>query len=384
MNKINIRGVIVPSSYDAEWANAYIEKGQFIPESRVRSQIAAAEKDKPLDIYVNSPGGSVFAGNEIINNINGWAAETGQEVNITVGALAASMAAAMLVCTSAKVRAHKNAKLMFHGAWGVAIGGEEGLKDQSELLGKMTADMKSALLAKSNLEPEKVDEWFKEGRQGWLTAQEAKDAGIISEIIEDDAEVLKLSKSALNAMQERGLMIAAALDEVAVDDDEPETGTETIVTETVVEPEPEKEESNSDDEQTETTEEEKPEGNIEEAVNEVAALTDKLEASRAKSREWQASYDKAMALIEKMKAEHENTLNDVSSKLEKAEKEKAELSARLTRFSLQAAALPEDGNSNVDSWVKAVATCNGDFAKAKAQFPQIHQAYFEKTQKNRK
>jgi ClpP class serine protease len=44
-----------------------------------------------VEVEINSPGGSVFAGAEMINAIKA-AARDGREVEITVGAMAASMA----------------------------------------------------------------------------------------------------------------------------------------------------------------------------------------------------------------------------------------------------------------------------------------------------
>jgi ATP-dependent Clp protease protease subunit len=359
MSKIQIRGVLVPSSYDAEWAAAYIDKGMFMPESRVRSMISAASKSEPLLVYINSPGGSVFAGNEMINAINTWAAETSQPVEITVGAMAASMAAAMLVQTSAIIKAHKNSKIMYHGAWCEVVAGEEGMKDQSELLGKINADIKGALVAKTKLDPEKIEEGFAEGRQLWLTAQEAKDAGIVAEIIDAEDKKVKFAKSAMNALSERGMKLAA-IDGIEVEDEA---------------------QSNT---QTEKTEEVKPanvaESTIPEAVNEVALLSDKINKMTAEARMWQGRHDQVKAQLDKAIADHAQEVSNLSKQIEDVGKEKAELSSRLARLSLQAAALPEK-TVEVGSWVEALKVCNADYAKAKARFPKIHAAYFAETQK---
>ena len=52
MTRIELRGVIVPSSYDMEWAKGYIDKGMFMPESRFRAMIDAAPKDQPLEVIM--------------------------------------------------------------------------------------------------------------------------------------------------------------------------------------------------------------------------------------------------------------------------------------------------------------------------------------------
>jgi hypothetical protein len=42
MNRIELRGVIVPSMYDTEWAADYITKGMITPESTIRRKEPAA------------------------------------------------------------------------------------------------------------------------------------------------------------------------------------------------------------------------------------------------------------------------------------------------------------------------------------------------------
>ena len=211
MSKIELRGVIVPSDYDTEWAQTYIERGMITPESYFRRQLDQAAKDEPLEIHVNSPGGSVFAGNEMINAAQQWKTETGQPITATVGAMAASMASGFVVAVPDSVKAHSNAKMMFHGAYMLTVGGSEAHADGAALLEKINADVKTRLVSKYNLEPETVSEWFAEGREGWLSAEDMKAAGIASEIIGDPAESIQFPTEAINDFEQRGLGIAALI-----------------------------------------------------------------------------------------------------------------------------------------------------------------------------
>ena len=56
MKRIEIRGVIVSGNYDGDWADQYIQRGIFTPESRVRK--AFAEADDDVELYINSQGGA--------------------------------------------------------------------------------------------------------------------------------------------------------------------------------------------------------------------------------------------------------------------------------------------------------------------------------------
>ena len=211
MSRINLRGVIVPSEYDAQWAAGYIEKGIIMPESRFRAMLGAAVKTEPLTVYVNSPGGSVFSAGEMVNAIREWKAETKQPVTIVLGALTASAASAFAIMVADDIKAHANAKMMFHGAWTLSIGGKELHQDTADLLDKINGDIKARLVSKYGMSPETVTEWFAEGREGWLSAQELVDAKLASGIIADPSDVIEFPADALGEIEGRGLGIAAFL-----------------------------------------------------------------------------------------------------------------------------------------------------------------------------
>lgn len=211
MSRIDLRGVIVPSEYDANWAEGYIGKGIIIPESRFRANLAAASKSEPLTVYVNSPGGSVFSAGEMVNAVREWKAETKQPVNVVLGALTASAASAFAIMVADKISAHANAKMMFHGAWTVSVGGKEMHQDTAELLGKINADIKARLVSKYGMDPETVTQWFAEGREGWLSAKELVSSKLATDIIEDPSDAIEFTADAVKAIDERGLGIAAFL-----------------------------------------------------------------------------------------------------------------------------------------------------------------------------
>jgi ATP-dependent protease ClpP protease subunit len=208
-NRVEVRGVIVPSLYDVDYLFSYIQRGVITPESYFRNQLAKADTKDDLEVYINSQGGSVFAGYEMINALVDWKMKNNKKLNFVIGGMAASMGAVMIIQAADTVTVHQNTKIMFHGAATVTEGGEGAHKDTAELIGKMNAECKATMLAKYKLSPEQVDGWFAEGRAGWLTATEAKECGIANEIIGKDGEKVKTSKAALNMMQQNGLSIAA-------------------------------------------------------------------------------------------------------------------------------------------------------------------------------
>jgi len=182
---IKIQGTIVSPDYDDAFFGAWIDKGVITPSSRVVSAIEGAEE--PIDLYINSYGGDVFAGGEMMIALL-KAQAAGKLRTVEVGSLAASMAAnivAALKANGGKVMAHANTQLMYHGCYTVAEGGAQHLEDTADSL----RSINEAVI--SNLNRIGITEcraWFAEGREKWLDAAEARKLGIVDEVAEDGAE----------------------------------------------------------------------------------------------------------------------------------------------------------------------------------------------------
>ena len=182
---IKIQGTIVSPDYDDAFFGAWIDKGVITPSSRVVSAVEGAEE--PIDLYINSYGGDVFAGGEMMIALL-KAQASGKLRTVEVGSLAASMAAnivAALKANGGKVTAHANTQLMYHGCYTIAEGGAQHLEDTADSL----RSINEAVI--SNLNRIGITEcraWFAEGREKWLDATEAQKLGIVDEVAEDGAE----------------------------------------------------------------------------------------------------------------------------------------------------------------------------------------------------
>jgi ATP-dependent protease ClpP protease subunit len=164
-----VGGIVSGKSYNG-WF------GRYTGSETVLSQIGDSGD---IDIYVNSQGGSVFAGFEIVNALNAAVAQ-GRAVTFYVSALAASIASYITSgVKGAKVVMSDNAKLMFHAPWVCTCGSKDQLKDAADLLGKMEDDIVSAVEARgAKAEPE----WFAAGRMKWFSAKEAVKNKLADEI----------------------------------------------------------------------------------------------------------------------------------------------------------------------------------------------------------
>lgn len=390
MSKIEIRGIIVPSDFDIGSLADYIEKGIITPESKVRAELKAADKNKPLQVYLNTPGGSVFAGNEIINAINMWATDNGQLVELTVGSLAASMGAAMVMTIPSRVSVHKNSKIMFHSAWGGIMGGAGAMRDEADLIDQINADVKAALLSRTSISPDLIATWFQEGREGWVSAETAVSSGIASLIIENkEAEKLEITPDVAEALQESGIKIAALKLEVVSEEheDEDEEDNEDEEPQDAPEDEPEEPEEKPDEEPNEEPdenpdeepEEDEPEDSL--AQNSVVNMSQTLEKTVAENRKLQSANDKLRVELEQNKTELNEVIDTLNLRLEKMQDERKELSNRVARLSLQAAK-PAESDTNTITWAGALKECGGDYAGAKKRYPEAWKAYFNESQKS--
>lgn len=133
-------------------------------------------------VYINSPGGSVFEANEIVNELKRFA-----DVKIELGALAAS--AATYIIAHFHTTAKRNTRLMIHKPMGGAEGTVDEFKSYLKLLQSLTEDYRNAYATKMGITAEKVDELWGKGDY-WMTAQEALAIKLI-DAIEGEGTVTK-------------------------------------------------------------------------------------------------------------------------------------------------------------------------------------------------
>jgi ATP-dependent Clp protease protease subunit len=141
--------------------------------------LAYEDPKKDIKLYINSPGGSVYDGLAIIDTMN-YIEPDVQTIGI---GLQASMGAMLLSSgTKGKRFALPNARIMIHqpssGTEGKITDQEIALKE-GIYLKKVLAEMMAKNTGKSFAQIEKDMD-----RDNWMSAKEAKEYGIIDEVIE--------------------------------------------------------------------------------------------------------------------------------------------------------------------------------------------------------
>ncbi|GGU17177.1 ATP-dependent Clp protease proteolytic subunit 1 [Streptomyces violascens] len=140
--------------------------------------LAAADQDKDIYLYINSPGGSVTAGMAVYDTM-----QYIQNDVVTIGmGMAASMGQFLLTGgTAGKRFALPNTDILMHqGSAGIG-GTASDIKIQAEYLIRTKKRMAEITAAHSG---QTVETIIRDGdRDRWYTAEEAKDYGLIDEII---------------------------------------------------------------------------------------------------------------------------------------------------------------------------------------------------------
>ncbi|HDV6282766.1 TPA: ATP-dependent Clp endopeptidase proteolytic subunit ClpP [Staphylococcus pseudintermedius] len=166
------RIIMLGSAIDDNVANSIVSQLLFL-------QAQDAEKD--IYLYINSPGGSVTAGFAIYDTI--------QHIKPDVQTICIGMAASMgsfLLAAGAKGKrfALPNAEVMIHQP----LGGAQGQATEIEIAAKhilRTRERLNKILSERTGQPiEKIEK--DTDRDNFLTAQEAKEYGLIDEVMDPE------------------------------------------------------------------------------------------------------------------------------------------------------------------------------------------------------
>lgn len=171
------RIIMLSGPIDDNLANSIIAQLLFLE---------AQDSEKDIYLYINSPGGSVTAGLAIYDTMNFIKAD----VQTIVIGLAASMGS-FLASSGAKGKRYAlpNAEIMIHQP----LGGAQGQATEIEIAAKhilFTRERLNKILAKNT--GQKITTIAKDtDRDNWLTAEAAKQYGLIDAIMEKSTGLTK-------------------------------------------------------------------------------------------------------------------------------------------------------------------------------------------------
>jgi ATP-dependent Clp protease protease subunit len=138
----------------------------------------STDPGKDINVYINSPGGSVYAGLGIYDTMQFIQSDV---ATICTG-MAASMAAVLLVAgKEGKRSALPHSRVMIHQPLGGVQGQASDIEIEAREIQKVKKELYTIIADHSHTDFDKV--WADSDRNYWMTAEEAKEYGMIDQVL---------------------------------------------------------------------------------------------------------------------------------------------------------------------------------------------------------
>ncbi len=171
-----------------------------------------------LEIEINSPGGSVFDGYTIFQEIKSLR-ERGVTVHMIITGMAASMAS-VIAMAGDKVSIVQHGRMMIHDASNVVGGNADQLREAADLLDGISNDIAGIYAAKTGLPIDEIRAMMK--KETWMSAKETVEKGFADEVIDLRAAV-STKEAIMNLLSKIFPDKSEALDKLQAQLDENET-----------------------------------------------------------------------------------------------------------------------------------------------------------------
>lgn len=164
--------------------------GDEVTPKQFKEDMDALGDIDTLNVFINSPGGDVFAGQAIYSMLKRHKAT----VNVYVDGLAASIAS-LIAMAGDKVIMPKNAMMMIHSPWTIAVGNAQELRKIADDMDKIRDSMVVAYEKRSALTKDEILEIM--DAETWLSADDCLEYGFADEIEETKQVAACLDKEVL-------------------------------------------------------------------------------------------------------------------------------------------------------------------------------------------
>jgi len=188
MAKINIKGPIISSQQ--QWIYDYFGIEATSP-SKVNRVLDSIMTNEDLEIEINSNGGDISAGSEIYTAIRAYN-KGNKKANIVGSAYSAGSVIAM----ACECYMSPTAMMMVHKVSSGAEGNSNDMDKMSKVLQVADQTIANAYIGKCGMSMKDALKMMSD--ETWLTAQQAKDKGVIDGIMFEDTQSIQLNNSFSN------------------------------------------------------------------------------------------------------------------------------------------------------------------------------------------
>ena len=173
--------------------------GDEIAPSKFRAATAALKKGEPLELHVNSLGGSVTSGIAIANTIRELS-KAGHRTTCVVEGVAASIASITAMACD-EIQMYPSAFLMIHNPWTMLMGDANALRKEADTLDKMRAALVSFYRSKFDRSDDEIVALM--DAETWISGEEAVNYGLAVTLLADEAKSRAAAKATLKKLMAR-------------------------------------------------------------------------------------------------------------------------------------------------------------------------------------
>ena len=130
-----------------------------------------------IEVRINSPGGSIFEGFSIFNQLRDF-----NNITTVIDGIASSIAS-IIALAGNSIKAYKNSYIFIHNPWSLAIGDTNDMQKVSDDLEKFRNTIIELYKSKTGKSEDELKEFC--NNSTFLTSEEALELGFIDEIIDN-------------------------------------------------------------------------------------------------------------------------------------------------------------------------------------------------------
>ena len=169
--RIDVKGQIIESGN--EWVYDWLGLENTSPKKIIKALQEAGGED--VEIYINSPGGSIFAGSEIYTELRNY---SGKKI-IKITGIAAS--AASVIAQAGECEISPTGMFMIHNVKTSASGDYRDMDNTGDALRAANQSIMNAYIDKTGMDAEILQDLM--DRETYLSAQQAVDHGFVDKIM---------------------------------------------------------------------------------------------------------------------------------------------------------------------------------------------------------
>lgn len=183
MKRINVYGSIIPNSY--KWYYDYFEEDATCPKDVI--SVLNDANGEEVEVYINSPGGIIDCGSEIYTALRSY------NGNLKIYIVGQACSAASIIAMAGNCEMSPTALMMVHCVSSGISGNHSDMEKMADVLRTADDALSNAYVEKTGMSKEEVLAMMEV--ETWLTAEQAKEKGLINGIMFEENNPLRLTAS---------------------------------------------------------------------------------------------------------------------------------------------------------------------------------------------